>query len=213
MLRSMLLSGSSSFARIATLIALVVGCLAPSSCAVFNRQPVERKEIVSLPQEVERPYSIGRDDEIEVIVWKQPQLSGKVKVGSDGTITMPLIDRVPAAGKTPMQLKEDLVRLYSRYLHDPNVTVRVTDTASRVFYVIGEVKKPGVFNLHSGEVLSQAIAEAGGFAEFADPSKIRILRREPGQMVELRVNYNAVSSGRDLLADVRIEPGDTVTVP
>ena len=132
---------------------------------------------------------IGSDDELEIIVWTQPQLSGKVTVASDGTIAMPLIGRVPAAGLTPDQLKADLEKRYVRYVHGANATVRVTDPASHVFYVLGQVNKPGAYKLHSGEVLSQALAEAGGLAEFADAGKIRILRHKENETVVLTVNY------------------------
>ncbi len=159
------------------------------------------------------PYQIGSDDELEIVVWNQPQLSGKVIVASDGTIAMPLIGRVPANGLTPDLLKADLEKRYARYVHGANVTVRVSDPASHIFYVIGSVNKPGAFKLHSGEVLSQALAEAGGFGEFADPSKIRILRHKENETVVLTVNYNAVRSGGDVTADVPVEPGDTVSVP
>jgi polysaccharide export outer membrane protein len=82
-----------------------------------------------------------------------------------------------------------------------------------VFYVLGEVNKPGVYKLHSSEVLSQALAEAGGLGQFADPSKIRILRHKENETVVFTVNYNVVRSGGDVTADVPVEPGDTVSVP
>lgn len=126
---------------------------------------------------------------------------------------MPLIGRIPAAGLTPDTLKADLEKRYARYVHGVNVTVRVTDPASHVFYVLGSVNKPGAFKLHSGEVLSQALAEAGGLGEFADPSKVRILRHKENETIVLTVNYNVVRSGGDVSADVPVEPGDTVSVP
>jgi polysaccharide export outer membrane protein len=172
-----------------------------------------QKNVISRPPEQIEPDIIGRDDELEIVVWQQPQLSGKVVVAPDGTITMPLIGRVQAAGLTPDQLKDDLQTRYVRYVNDANVTVRLTNAASHVFYVLGEVNKPGVYRLHSGEVLSQALAEAGGLAQYADPSKIRILRHTGTDTVVLTVNYNFVRSGRDLSADVFVEPGDTISVP
>ena len=178
-----------------------------------NSTAVNQKVVPRQATKASDPYRIGADDELEIIVWTQPQLSGKVIVASDGTIAMPLIGRVPAAGQTPEELKADLEKRYVRYVHDPNATVRVSNPASHVFYVIGEVNKPGAYKLHSGEVLSQALAEAGGFGEFADPSKIRILRHKETETVVLTVNYNMVRSGGDLSADVPVEPGDTVSVP
>ncbi len=182
-------------------------------CGCFDSTAVNRKVVPIHATKASDPYRIGADDELEIIVWTQPQLSGKVIVASDGMIAMPLIGRVPAAGLTPEELKADLEKRYVRYVHDPNATVRVSNPASHVFYVIGEVNKPGAYHLHSGEVLSQALAEAGGFGEFADPSKIRILRHKETETVVLTVNYNMVRSGGDLSADVPVEPGDTVSVP
>ncbi|HUO04938.1 MAG TPA: polysaccharide biosynthesis/export family protein [Candidatus Binataceae bacterium] len=172
---------------------------------------METQTIPTPAHERPKPYVIGSDDEVEIIVWQQPQLSGKVIVAPDGTITMPLIDRVQAAGRTPDQLKDKLQELYARYVHDPSVTVRVSEPRSQVFYVTGAVNKPGAYKLRSGEVLSQAISEAGGFGDYADPGKIRIMRHGEAETVVLTVNYNRITS--DASADVSIEPGDTITVP
>ncbi len=201
----------------AALIGIILLAVAISistvGCGLFNSSPVRQTVVPRPPEKDAAPYQIGRDDELDIIVWTQPQLSGKVIVASDGTIAMPLIGRVPAAGLTPDQLKADLEKRYARYVHGANATVRVTNPASHVFYVLGEVNKPGAYQLHSGEVLSQALAEAGGFGEFADPSKIRILRHRENETIVLTVNYNVVRSGGDVSADVPVEPGDTVSVP
>jgi polysaccharide biosynthesis/export protein len=187
--------------------------ISTAACGLFNSTPVQEKDVARPAAKAVEPYRIGSDDELEIIVWTQPQLSGKVIVASDGTIAMPLIGRVPAAGLTPDQLKADLEKRYARYVHGANATVRVSDPASHVFYVLGSVNKPGAYKLHSGEVLSQALAEAGGLGEFADPSKIRIMRHKESETVVLTVNYNVVRSGGDVTADVPVEPGDTVSVP
>jgi polysaccharide export outer membrane protein len=178
-----------------------------------NTTAVRQTVVPHAAAKISDPYRIGSDDELDIVVWNQPQLSGKVTVASDGMIAMPLIGRVPAAGQTPDELKADLEKRYVRYVHDPNATVRVSNPASHVFYVIGQVNKPGAFHLHSGEVLSQALAEAGGLGEYADSSKIKILRHRETETVVLTVDYNLVGSGGDLSGDVPVEPGDTVSVP
>ncbi len=185
-----------------------------AACSLFDGSPVHEKVVTHPEVKADAdPYQIGRDDELDIIVWTQPQLSGKVTVASDGTISMPLIGRVPVAGMTPDQLKVELEKRYARYVHGANATVRVADPASHVFYVLGEVNKPGVYKLHSGEVLSQALAEAGGLGQFADAGKIRILRHKENETVVITVNYYVVRSGGDVSADVPVEPGDTVQVP
>ena len=197
---------------VATMIAVIVS-MAIGIGGCFNSSAVREKVVPHEAAKDAQPYQIGSDDELEIVVWNQPQLSGKVIVASDGTIAMPLIGRVPAAGQTPEQLKAELEKRYMQYVHNPNATVRVSDPASHVFYVVGEVNKPGAYRLHSGEVLSQALAEAGGLGEFADPSKIQILRHKEAETVVLTVNYKLVGSGSDVSADVAMEPGDTVSVP
>jgi polysaccharide biosynthesis/export protein len=203
----------SGAALIVTILLAGTISMSMAACSLFNPAPVRQTVVPRTTAKTTDPYHIGSDDELEIVVWNQPQLSGKVIVASDGTIAMPLIGRVPASGFTPDMLKADLEKRYARYVHAANVTVRVSNPVSQVFYVIGEVNKPGAYHLRSGEVLSQALAEAGGFGEFADASKIRILRHRESETVVLTVNYNVVRSGGDVTADVPVEPGDTVSVP
>jgi polysaccharide export outer membrane protein len=158
------------------------------------------------------PYKIAPDDVLDVLVWKEQQLSGRIRVGSDGSIMMPLIGQVKAAGLTTNDLQTDLTTRFAKYVHDPKVTVRVFDPASRVFYVLGEVTKPGMYKLMSGEVLSGALAAAGGPTEFANLRKVKLIRRNGDQQVEMTINYSDVSGG-DSRADVPLQRGDTITVP
>jgi len=204
---------AASAALTVTILLAVTISMSMAACSVFASNAVQEKVVPHAAAKTADPDRIGSDDELEIVVWNQPQLSGKIIVASDGTIAMPLIGRVVAASLTPYMLRADLEKRYVRYVHEVNVTVRVSDPASHVFYVLGSVTKPGAYKLHSGEVLSQALAEAGGFGEFADPSKIHILRHRENETIVLTVNYNVVRSGGDLTADVPVEPGDTVSVP
>src|SRR5579863_2506079 len=102
-------------------------------------EPVQT-QVVARPAESADvgPYKIGRDDVLDVLVWKEQQLSGRIRVASDGTVMLPLIGQVKAAGLSTSELQTDLTARFARYVHDPKVTVRVFDPASRVFYVLGE---------------------------------------------------------------------------
>ena len=187
------------------LIFTVFGC--------FGGKTVQTQVVADMPAPAEAgPYKIGSDDTLDVLVWKQGQLSGRLRVGSDGNITLPLVGRVQAAGLTTDQLQADLAKRLATYVHDPQVTVRVFDPASRVVYVLGEVRKPGMYRLMSGEGLSQALATAGGPTEYASLRKIKIIRHSGDKQVQMIVNYSAVNSG-DLSADVPLQRGDTVMVP
>jgi polysaccharide biosynthesis/export protein len=191
---------------------LLAAALTVSGFGCFEPQPVQTKVAERTAHEDTGPYRIGRDDVLDVLVWKQPQLSGQMRVGADGTITLPLAGQVRAVGLTTAQLKHDLTDRIGRYVHEPNITVRVAEPRSQVFYVLGEVQHPGKYELSSGEVLSQALAEAGGATEFANLASVKIIRRSGDKKVEMVVNYKVVSRG-DLSADIPLARGDTVMVP
>jgi polysaccharide export outer membrane protein len=179
----------------------------------FGGSSVQTRVVANPPVSTEAdPYTIGSDDVIDVLVWKEPQLSGRVRVASDGTVTMPLIGQVAAADETTAQLQGDLTNRLSQFVHDPKVTVRIYNPASRAFYALGEVAKPGRYPLMSGEVLSQALAAAGGPTEYANLNKIRIVRLNNDSQEEITVNYSAVTKG-DLSADVSLQRADTIMVP
>jgi polysaccharide export outer membrane protein len=158
-----------------------------------------------------KPYVIGPDDVLDVIVWKQDQLSGQMPVEEDGTISVPLAGRVRAAGLTCQMLQKELHDKLAAFTDNPQVTVRVAQPLSKVFYVVGEVNKPGAIQLRAGEVLSQGLAEAGGLTEFADRRAIKIIRRTPTENITMTIDYKKVEQG-DLAADVSLEPGDTIMV-
>jgi polysaccharide export outer membrane protein len=185
------------------------------SCAQQTIQTTTTPDTKTAPA----AYVIGRDDVLNIIVWKQniivwkqPQLSGNVRVAGDGTVTVPLVGPVPVEGLTCDQLQADLVKRLTPYTQNPNVTVRIASANSQVFYVLGEVTKPGSYPLRSGEVLSQGLAQAGGFTVFADKSSIKIARRMHDQDIQMTVNYRHIEKG-ELKADIPLEAGDTITVP
>jgi len=159
-----------------------------------------------------QPYVIGPDDVLDVIVWNQPQLGGRITVEEDGTIAVPLAGHVAAAGLTCDMLEKSLHDKLAGFTDNPRVTVRVWDPRSKVFYVVGEVHKPGVMRLFAGEVLSQGLAQAGGLTGFANRRAITIVRRRPKESIKMVVNFKKAEQG-DLTADVPLEPGDTITVP
>ncbi len=192
------------------LIAILAGAvIVVPSCA---SRTVETNVVNVAPPKAE-PYLIGKDDVLNVVVWKQPQLTGNVTVAGDGTITMPLAGTVTAAGLTTQELQEKLTQKLSKDIHNPNVTVSVVTANSMVFYVLGQVHAPGVYPLHPGEVLSQGLAQAGGLTDFANAKAIRVVRRMPGKDLEMTVNYQRIEDDGDVQDDVVLRAGDTITVP
>jgi polysaccharide biosynthesis/export protein len=189
-----------------------VFCMAIALTGCASSAFVEQSKVYDDSPVATRPYRVEPDDVLDIMVWKQPQLSGNVVVAADGTITIPLVNSVHAAGLTTAQLHAKLTRRLAPFIANPNVTVRVADARSQVIYVMGSVQRPGMFRLRPGEVLSQALAEAGGFTEFADPDAITITRHTPADAQRIVINYDRTMLG-DLSGDVTLVAGDTIDVP
>ena len=154
------------------------------------------------------PYQIAASDTLEILVWREEQVSGKVDVRPDGMITLPLGGDVHAAGLTPEDLGKTLHDKLSQFIDNPNVVVRVLTMGSRRYFVVGNVKGPGMFDLKADLTFLQAIAVSGGFSDFAARGKVRIIRASTPQVI---VDYDAIVKGA--APDIRLEPNDTIVVP
>jgi polysaccharide biosynthesis/export protein len=154
-------------------------------------------------------YLIGPEDLIFVRVWREPDFTLPASVRPDGKITMPLIGDVQAANQTPAQLTKSITELLGKYLNNPDVNVSVTDVRSKKYYIDGEVLKPGSYLLVTPTTILEALSNAGGFRDFANTKKIRILRK--GNI--LHFNYKEVSSGKKLEQNILVESGDHIIVP
>jgi len=157
-------------------------------------------------------YVIGADDVLKISVWKEPDLTETLPVRPDGKISMPLLNDIPAAGLTPLQLKDSVTEKLKKYIADPRVTVVVTAMNSRRIFVTGEVTHSGPMTLLPHMTVLQALAEAG-FTQFANLKAIYLLRTENGQQVKLPFNYKEVVKGNHPEQNIALKPGDTVVVP
>jgi polysaccharide export outer membrane protein len=186
---------------------------APERTTTMVAKAAEVPEVRPAPGSESPDYVIGAEDNISVSVWKEPELTMQVVVRPDGSISLPLINDVNAAGLTPMQLGAHITARLKQYLAEPRVTVIVTQINSRRFYVLGEVGRPGAFPLLPNMTVLQALSTAGGFREFANPSKIYVLRNENGTAKKYPFNYKKVVAGKNTEQDIMLKPGDTVVVP
>jgi len=157
-------------------------------------------------------YVIGADDVLKISVWKEPDLTETLPVRPDGKISMPLLNDIPAAGLTPLQLKDSITEKLKKYIADPRVTVVVNSMNSRRIFVTGEVTHSGPMTLLPHMTVLQALAEAG-FTQFANLKAIYLLRTENGQQVKLPFNYKEVVKGNHPEQNIALKPGDTVVVP
>jgi polysaccharide export outer membrane protein len=154
-------------------------------------------------------YLIGPEDILFIRVWREPDFTLPAAVRPDGKITMPLVGDVQAGDQTPMQLTKTITELLGKYLNNPDVNVMVTDVRSKKYYIDGEVLKPGTYLLVTPTTVLEALSNCGGFRDFANTKKIRILRK--GNI--LHFNYKDVSRGKNLEQNILIESGDHIIVP
>jgi polysaccharide biosynthesis/export protein len=157
-------------------------------------------------------YVIGADDTLHISVWKEPDLSETLPVRPDGKISMPLLNDVPAAGLTPLQLKDSITEKLKKYIADPRVTIVVTAMNSRRIFVTGEVLHTGPMVLLPHMTVLQALAQAG-FTQFANPKTIYLLRTENGKQEKLPFNYKEVVKGNHPEQNIALKAGDTLVVP
>lgn len=193
--------------------ALAVGSPAVATLQVRAQQKAPQAAAAAAAATLPPDYVIGPDDVLDVRFWKDQDMSGEVVVRPDGRISLPLLNDVHAAGLTPEQLRARLIEGAKRYVEEPNATVIVKTINSRKVFITGEVDKPGPYPLTSRITVVQLIAMAGGLREYADASKIVIMRSEGGRVTPLRFDYTKLAEGKNVAQNVELRPGDTVIVP
>lgn len=154
-------------------------------------------------------YQIGPEDVLFIRVWREPDFTFPAAVRPDGKITVPLVGEVEAAGETPAQLTKNLTLRLANYINHPDVSVFVTEVRSKKYYIDGEVNRPGSFTLVSRTTVLEALSHSGGFKDFANTKKIRILR---GDKVYF-FNFKQVTNGKHLEQNIVVESGDHIIVP
>jgi polysaccharide biosynthesis/export protein len=159
------------------------------------------------------PYVIGVADVLQVNVWKDESLSTEARVRPDGTITVPLVGEVRAAGRTTDALREEIRQRLTQYVKQSIVTVAVTEVNSYAFTVAGNVGQPGVYSSRRFVTVSEAIALAGGPNRYATPKDIEIIRSENAKQRRIPIDYDAILEGDHPEMDIAVLAGDTVYVP
>jgi len=152
-------------------------------------------------------YRLVPGDKLRIEVYKDQQLSQSVQVRPDGKVTLPLANDVPAAGRTPTELREAIASALKPFISNPTVTVIVVETVPPVIYVMGEVNDAGPQPLTGKLDVLQALAAAGGFKDFANTKNIKIRRG----VETLRFNYNEAVESKS--APIYLKAGDTIIVP
>lgn len=171
-----------------------------ANATAFRSDSTKDSSEVFTPLSVESDYMLGVADKVRVIVFDEPSLSGEFTVNANGSLSMPLIGDVGAAGKTPNEVAQVIqTRLVQGYVLQPRVSIDVI--TFRPFYILGEVNKPGEYPYSSGLTVDGAVATAQGYTYRADKRSVYIKRSGEARSVKSK-----------LTPDLRIRPGDTIRV-
>lgn len=200
---------------------LVMGMLlAASGTSGFAAEPKELPpaSFVGPREGPGEEYVIGPLDQLTIFVWRNPELGSKVQVRPDGRITTPLISDLPAVGRTPAQLSEDIRAQLSKYIKDPLVSVIVENfsgTYSQQVRIVGATEKPASLPYRANMTLLDAMIAVGGLNEYAAGNKARLVRfdRKTGKQVEYNLKIARLLKKGDASANVKLEPGDVIIIP
>jgi len=158
-------------------------------------------------------YTFGAGDILEISVFGEPEISKAVFVRIDGKISLPLIGDIQAADITATALAKAISEKLTKFVGNPNVTVILAESKSKVYYVLGQIKTPGEFLITQPITVLQAIGRAGGLLEWAKKAKIMIVSKPGGSKKISYFDYDAFLAGENIGQNVMINPGDTVVIP
>nr|WP_090580128.1 XrtA/PEP-CTERM system exopolysaccharide export protein [Nitrosomonas sp. Nm58] len=167
-------------------------------------------------EKVPHDYLIGPGDTLDIIVWRNPEISMSIPVRPDGKITTPLVEDLPASGKTSTQLARDIEVTLSKYLQQPVVTVVITGFVgpfSEQIRVIGEAANPQSLPYREHMSLMDVLIAVGGITDFADGNRARIIRTIDGKQQQFRVRLNDLIRDGDITANVPVYQGDVLVIP
>ncbi len=154
-------------------------------------------------------FVLAPGDVVNVRVFNQESISGRVRVRPDGQITVPFVNDVPAAGRTTVDVAKDLQVRFREFINQPVVTVTLDEIGTAQISVLGEVARPGVYAVERGQGVMRALASAGGLTEFAHKDRIFVLRPNPGK---IRFSFERLSNPDSASASFRLENNDVVVV-
>jgi polysaccharide export outer membrane protein len=160
-------------------------------------------------------YIIGPGDELQVFVWRDPELTVTVPVRPDGKISTPLVEDMPAVGKSPMTLARDIEKVLAVYVKSPQVNIIVTKPASAFSQVkvIGQVLHPSAVPYRDGMTVLDAVLAVGGLANYAAGNRAHLMREEQGKQIQLPVKLDALMNKGDMSQNLHLQPGDVLVVP
>jgi polysaccharide export outer membrane protein len=158
-------------------------------------------------------YVLAPGDQIEITIFGEPDLTRTVAIKPDGVIALPLVDQVKASGKTAAQLETELTRLYSKYLRKPSISIIVRQFRMDRVYVMGEVSRPGRYDLTDDMTVLDALTLAGGPTDKGNLDSLQVGRMENGKSKTIPIKGDKLIRGQDGGKNLRLQNGDLVFIP
>ncbi len=193
---------------VATAVALALGL---SACGTFDRYPAAPSKASSSND----LYKIGALDQLNIVVWRNPDLSANVIVRPDGRISLPLVENIVAAGRQPEDLSREIEQALSKFIREPVVTVMVNNfqgVSTEQIRIVGEAAKPQSVPFRQNMTLLDVMIQVGGLTDFADGNGAVLVRgSESGKQYSIRLK-DLIKRG-DISANIDIKPGDIIIVP
>lgn len=166
---------------------------------------------------VSKAYRIGIDDQLQVNVWRNPELSLEMPVRPDGYISMPLIGDIKAGGRLPEEVAKEIENKLSIYVRNPNVTVILTELRNFEYIsrirVTGAVQTPSSFPYRQGMTVLDAVLEAGSINDFAAPDRAKLYRTIDNKTHVYDIKLGGILNSGELNTNYHLMPGDIITVP
>jgi len=208
---------SNGFGRMA-LVPVLASALLAGCTGGGGRPELPAAAFVASREAPSDEYIIGPMDQLQVFVWRNPELSADVQVRPDGRITTPLISDMPAVGKTPAMLADDLKYALGEYIKDPIVSVIVKNfsgTYSQQVRIVGAAGKPASIPYRANMTVLDAMIAVGGLSEFASGNGARLVRydRNSTKQAEYRLRLGDLLKRGDTSANIRLAPGDVIIIP
>ena len=197
---------------------IVLVCWMVTATAVAQVAPAPAADAPAssaLSPDEEASYVIGPGDQLQVFVWRNPELSTTVPVRPDGKISTPLVNDVVAVGKSPAQLSTDIEQVLGEYIRSPQVSVIVLQARSAYseVRVVGEVLRPQAVPYRSGMTVLDVVLAVGGLNPYAAGNRAKLIRRENGKDTEIRIKLEDLLNDGEMSQNVPVKPGDVLVVP
>lgn len=197
--------------------AVLVSCLLAIAACTNGGETLPPAPTASV-QDIEEvaEYIIGPLDGIEVFVWGNPELSSSATVRPDGRVSLPIVEDMPAAGKTPSQLGRDIETELGKFVVDPIVTVSVNNFVGpfhQQVRIVGEASEPQAIPYRANMTILDVMIEVQGLTEFAAGNRTKLVRVENGEQIAYNVRLDDLLRSGDITANVSVMPGDVIIIP